>query len=285
MRFLAPAKVNLFLQILAKRNDGYHEIRTLMQPIALFDELEIELIERGLELIVAAGEVPQGLDNLAARAAQLFLDSSGIRKGVRINLRKGIPAAAGLGGGSSDAASILKALNKMLQANWDKESLQLLGAKLGADVPFFIEQKPALAEGVGEKIRPVLLPEGLWFLLILAPFQIASSWAYRTYDELGLKSEKEIVIKESYSKLEELLAILINDLEKPAFNKYPELGIIKMKLLEKGAPGALMSGSGPTIYGLFSSEEEAREVAYKLSLPPGWRIKIVSGWGEAKIQI
>ncbi len=277
MRILAPAKVNLSLRILQKRSDGYHEICSLMQRISIFDEVEIELTEKGIELVPEGADVPQGLDNLAGRAAQIFLRAAGFDKGVRVHLKKRIPVAAGLGGGSSDAAGVLMGLNEILKMKWSKEYLQALGMKLGADVPFFIGRKPALAEGRGEKLTPVILPANLWYLLLVPPWPIFTSWAYAAFDELAEKNQPPRERPKEYVQIEDLLPFLENDLEKVAFQKYPELAIIKKKLLEEGARGALMSGSGPAVYGLFSSKEEAESVAQKMALPSGWKVFLAQG--------
>lgn len=280
MRILAPAKVNLFLRILRKRNDGYHEICTLMQQIAVFDEMDIEVIEKGIELIPEGAEVPAGLENLAGKAAQIFLQAAGLDKGVRIRLRKKIPVAAGLGGGSSDAASVLMGLNEMLEVKWSKEYLQTLGIRIGADVPFFIGQKAALAKGIGEKLIPVILPQNLWYVLLVPPWPISTSWAYAAFDELKENREPEEKITEEYCQIEDILTIMNNDLEKVAFQKYPELAIMKKKLIVEGARGALMSGSGPAIYGLFSSRKEAEAVAQKMAIPSEWKSLIAQGLGD-----
>ncbi len=277
MKILAPAKVNLYLHILHKRSDGYHEICTLMQRISIFDEVEIELTEKGIELVTEGADVPLGLDNLAGRAVQIFLQAAGFAKGVRVRLRKRIPVAAGLGGGSSDAAGVLMGLNEILKMKWSKEYLQALGAKLGADVPFFIRQKPSLAKGMGEKLIPIVLPANLWYLLLVPPWPIFTSWAYAAFDELAEENQPPRERPKEYAQIEDLLPFLKNDLEKVAFQKYPELAIMKKKLIEQGARGALMSGSGPTIYGLFSSKEDAESVAQKMAFPPRWKILVAQG--------
>ena len=153
MKFRSPAKVNLYLEVLSKRPDGYHEIQTLMQRVDLSDELEIDLGGRGIRLVSEGAEVPEGMDNLACRAARIFCEEFGIRGDLRIRLKKKIPVAAGLGGGSSNAATVLMGLNELLQAGGEGERLMALGAKIGADVPFFIFQKPALARGIGREIN------------------------------------------------------------------------------------------------------------------------------------
>ena len=280
MKILAPAKVNLCLRILHKRNDGYHEICTLMQSIGVFDEIDIELTEQGIELIPEGAEVPPGLDNLAGKAAQIFLQVAGLNKGVRIRLRKKIPVAAGLGGGSSDAASVLMGLNEILKVRWSKEYLQALGMKLGADVPFFIGQKSALAKGIGEKLIPVILPKNIWYLVLVPPWPISTSWAYAAYDDLAENNPPKREIATAYSRIEDILPIMHNDLEKVAFQKYPKLAIMKEKLSMAGARGALMSGSGPAIYGLCSSRKETEKIAQKIEPPSGWQVFIAQGLAD-----
>jgi 4-diphosphocytidyl-2-C-methyl-D-erythritol kinase len=277
---LSPAKVNLHLQVLEKRGDGYHEIQTLMQRIALFDEIEIQPGGPGIRLIAEGEAIPVGPDNLLIRAAQSFCESGKIGEGMEIRVRKRIPVAAGLGGGSSNAGTLLRGLNDQFRTGWDLERLMFEGAKLGADVPFFIFQKPALARGIGEKLRPVRLPENLWYCLVIPPFQIATVWAYAAYDQTERADKSPMAIPDTYAGIEDLPRVLINDLELPAFSRYPQIGAMKEKLNALGAKGALMSGSGPVIFGLFSSQEEGQAAEKALQLPKGWRSMVIQGLGS-----
>ena len=277
MKFLSPAKVNLYLEVLSKRPDGYHEIQTLMQRIDLSDELEIDLGGRGIRLVSEGGEVPEGMDNLASRAARIFCEEFGIRGGLQIRLKKRIPVAAGLGGGSSDAATVLMGLNELLQAGGEEERLMALGAKIGADVPFFIFQKPALARGIGEKLAAVKLPRPLWFLMLVPPFQISAGWAYQVFDRLPGQKREPMRIRDSYGELADLLPVLKNDLESAALTRYPEIALMKKELLACGARGALMSGSGPVTFGLFSTRKEAERTEKTVALPAGWKTVVTRG--------
>jgi 4-diphosphocytidyl-2-C-methyl-D-erythritol kinase len=277
MRFLSPAKVNLYLEILSKRPDGYHEIQTLMQRVDLSDEMEIDLGGRGIRLVSEGGEVPEGMDNLVCRAARIFCEEFGIRGDLRIRLKKRIPVAAGLGGGSSNAATVLMGLNELLPAGGDGERLVALAARIGADVPFFIFQKPALARGMGEKLTAVNLPGPLWFLMLVPPFHISTAWAYRAYDRLPGQKKKPMRIKDSYVELADLLPVMRNDLEAVAFTRHPQIARMKEELLAQGAGGALMSGSGPVTFGLFSTREDAERAGKAVALPAGWKTIVSRG--------
>ena len=277
MRFLSPAKINLHLEVLEKRPDGYHEIQTLMQRVDLSDEMEIHPGGQGIRLIAEGEAVPPGMDNLACQAAHLFCREAGIPEQLEIRIRKRIPVGAGLGGGSGNAAAVLAALNNFFQTGLNADLLMQLGARLGADIPFFLFLKPALARGKGERLSPVSVPGGLGFLLLIPPFRISTAWSYETFDRLtGGKRKEGTPLKASYETLADLLAILKNDLEIPALSRYPEIGRMKEELLRRGARGALMTGSGPVTFGIFPSTEETEEALKELVLPQGWKADICS---------
>ncbi len=278
MKLLSPAKVNLYLEILGRRPDGYHEIQTLMQRVGLYDELEIRRGDQEIELLTEGWEeLPTGRENIAWRAAQAFLEDCGIQEGVRIQLKKRIPAAAGLGGGSSNAATVLLGLNELFQTGRSLERLMTLGAKLGADVPFFIFAQPALAEGIGERLTAVELPKPLWFLLLLPPFRVATAWVYGEYDRLPPKREKGLPRPKVYRVFSDLLPILKNDLERVTLAHYPQLDPMKEEMSAKGASGTLMSGSGPALFGLFETKHAAGKAEKAISLPEGWRAVVAQG--------
>ena len=277
MRFLSPAKVNLHLEVLGKRPDGYHEIQTLLHRVGLYDQIEIHEGGEGIRLFTEGEPIPQGMENLAWKAAHAFFQTVGIQGKVEIRIRKRIPVGAGLGGGSSDAAAMLVALNDLLRAGLDEKSLMALGAGLGADVPFFIFERSALARGKGEILTPVKFPAPLWFLMLVPPYQISTAWSYEAFDHLAGGKKEGTPIRDSYPELMDLLPVLKNDLELPAFTRYPELGRIKEELLRKGARGALMSGSGSVVFGLFAASEEAKRTEQNLMLPPGWKTIIARG--------
>jgi 4-diphosphocytidyl-2-C-methyl-D-erythritol kinase len=276
MKFLSPAKVNLYLEVLQKRPDGYHEIQTLMQRVDLFDEVEICLGGRGIQLVCEGEAIPGKMENLACRAAKVFIKEFGMEGNLQIHLKKRIPVAAGLGGGSSNAATVLMGLNDLLGGG-DREGLMGLGARIGADVPFFIFEKPALARGIGERLVPVGLPRPLWFLLLVPPFRISTAWAYSAYDRQSHKKKEPLPIKDSYPDLAELLPVLQNDLESPALARHPPIARMKEELIARGAKGALMSGSGPVIFGIFANKKEVEETEKAIALPARWKTIITQG--------
>ncbi len=277
MQFLSPAKVNLHLEILDRREDGYHRIQTLMHRIDLCDRLEIRQGGVGLRLISEGEGAPGGAENLAFRAARLFCEETGIPESFEIRIRKSIPVGAGLGGGSSNAAATLVALNALFQTARDSRSLMGLGARLGADVPFFIYGRPAVARGIGEILTPVRVPAELWFLLLIPSVRISTAWAYRQYDLLAGENKPGTPLPDSFADARSLARVMRNDLELPAFAHYPEIARMKERLLEEGAQGALMSGSGSVVFGLFGGPDDAGRVERKIPLPLGWKAVIARG--------
>ncbi len=271
MKLLSPAKVNLHLKVLKKRQDGYHEIRTVLQQIDLFDEIEILPGGPGIRLVAEGEETPGGMENLVCRAAQVLLQEAGRTGGFQIRLVKRIPVAAGLGGGSGNAAAVLRGLNEELKTGLEARQLMDLGARIGADVPFFLFGKAALARGIGEQLTAVRLPEGLWFLLLVPPFRISTAWAYQAFDRLASAGGESAPIRDTYPELESLLPILQNDLERVVEIRFPQIRQMKEELLARGASGALMSGSGPVVFGLFPTREEAMGTEEKIDLPEGWK--------------
>jgi 4-diphosphocytidyl-2-C-methyl-D-erythritol kinase len=278
MKVFSPAKVNLHLEVLEKRADGYHEIQSLMTRIDLFDEIEIHPGGQGVRLVAEGEMVPGGPENLACRAAQLFCRETGVPGNFEVRLKKNIPVAAGLGGGSGNAAAVLLSLNDLCSKRLEWSSLLDLGSRLGADVPFFLFQKSALARGKGDRLTAAQIPEGLGFLLLVPPFRVSTPWAYDAFDQMtGGKTKGGTLLEESYPTLSVLLPVLKNDLEIPALSRYPEIGRKKEELLRRGAKGALMSGSGPVVFGLFASKREAEETGRRFILPEGWKSIIAQG--------
>lgn len=260
-----PAKINLGLKVMGLRPDGYHEIETTMQMVALFDELTFEIREEGIELI-SDGEVIPSIEGNIVNKAFILLSREARGRGVKIKLKKNIPVAAGLGGGSSDAAATLLGLNKLWGTGLKKEDLIYLGSRLGSDVPFFLFGPSALARGRGDTLTP-LRPLNTWVLLINPNLSVSTSWVYQSYDKFeGLISETKLLTKRRDNiKLPSLLKSetrYINDLEKVTIRSYPEVMRIKEELLDSGAEVALMSGSGPTVFGIFL-EKSSAEVASK----------------------
>lgn len=265
----APAKVNFRLDVVKKRPDGYHDLRMIMQRIDLCDEIEITLRqEAGISLSCDQAFIPQDKKNIVWKAAEKILELSAKDVGISIKLKKNIPVAAGLGGGSSDAAATLMGLNELLGTGLTDEQLMAIGLGLGADVPFFIFKKPALAEGVGEKLTPLEQIPKLWLILVNPGIHVSTSWAFRN---LNLTSEKVTAkIPILYKSAAEVASILSNDLEAVTLNKYPVIGKIKEELTAAGADGTLMSGSGSTVFAVFANESAARSALEALTLDEAW---------------
>jgi 4-diphosphocytidyl-2-C-methyl-D-erythritol kinase len=267
----APAKVNLRLDILGKRPDGYHEIKTWIYPISLADTLYIDKIKTARITISSAHPgLPLGEENLAHRAAALFIQERSLSGGVQIEIIKHIPLAAGLGGGSSDAAAVLKAMNILWGKNISPEALMEMGAKIGADVPFFVVGKAAIMGGKGERMLAILPLLKAWLVLINPGLPLATKAVYQQ-GKWGLtKKEGDTRISMPPQELEKMGKFLRNDLEGPAMELMPVIGTIKERLHEAGASGVLMTGSGPTVFGLFGKEAEARQAAKDLKMEQGW---------------
>jgi 4-diphosphocytidyl-2-C-methyl-D-erythritol kinase len=264
MKILSPAKINLFLQVTGKRPDGYHELFSLMCCLDLFDVIYLEFSGRRIELESDCLQIPLDETNIAHRAATLFLKKIDIADGLSIRIEKSIPVAGGLGGGSSNAASILLGLNQHYGFPFSDDELMSMALELGADVPFFIFQKPALASGVGEKLEayPGTLP---YHILLLNPgVEVHTAEVYGNLN-LRLTKCKKIITKPFLKQSGFDVSLhLCNDLETVTNSKYPVIESLKKQLISHGALGALMSGSGPTVFGLFSDPHTAGEARRKI---------------------
>jgi 4-diphosphocytidyl-2-C-methyl-D-erythritol kinase len=258
MQILAPAKINLSLKILGRRNDGFHELDMLIAPISLYDEIRIEKagLAKGINFRCDDPSVPQGDDNLAIRAARAFFETTKIDPAVSIELKKKIPHGAGLGGGSSDAASVLLALNELFDVKLSREALAQISEPIGSDVPFFIFQSAALCKGRGEMVTPVKLNRQFSILLLKPAFAISTSWAYSRWQH-----SREI-LRVRYEAQFFADQVFVNDLERPVFEKFVFLAQMKMWLLSQSDVGAaLMSGSGSTMFAVMHENADADSVA------------------------
>jgi len=259
----SPAKVNLFLRVLGKRSDGYHDILSLMQRISLCDKMSFALKGNGIKIICPGGVVPENKNNIVYTAAEAILSNISFHSGVEITINKKIPVAAGLGGGSSNAATTLVTLNKMTGAKYTTKELMRMGARLGADVPFFIFGKTALASGIGDHLKPVNGIPNIWFLLVNPGFGVSTGDVYGNL-KLGLTKEPIKYRMARFMTMSHVAQGLYNDLERVSLQSYPILSDIKKLLTANGALGSLMSGSGPTIFGIFRSEADAKRAEYNL---------------------
>lgn len=268
---LSPAKVNLYLKIIKKREDGYHDLATLMQRISLYDELIFEPASGGVSLHCPQSNLPEDDSNIVYRAASLFFRRVPFPSGIDITINKSIPVAAGLGGGSSNAATTLMTLNQITGCPLTTATLMEMGASLGADVPFFILEQTAWAFGIGDRLEPVPKAPHLFFLLINPGFELSTK---DVYGGLNLRLTKESIhysIPRFFERHDVIMG-LHNDLEKVSINLHPVLKEIKTLLLDHGASGALMSGSGPTVFGVFDSEEMTMKTEQSLKGYGTWSL-------------
>lgn len=269
VRIQAPAKVNYRLDVLRRRPDNYHDLRMVMQRIALCDELEISLSKTpGIRVSCGKEGVPDGPGNIAWKAAHAMLARAGVDIGVDISVEKHIPVAAGLGGGSSDAASVLMGLNGLLGLGLSDPDLMSMGVKLGADVPFFIFKKTAIAEGIGDLLTEVEGLPPVWMVLVNPNIHVSTAWVYQNL-QLTNKRDADKLPK-FCNRIEDICGLLSNDLEPVTIGRFPVIGEIKQMLLSNGAQGVLMSGSGPTVFSVFETEQEARRCCSLMSGHTDW---------------
>ena len=256
MQVLAPAKINLSLKILGRRDDSFHEIETLISPISLADKIDIERQSRWIDFSCDDPTVPSGDENLVVRAAKAFFETTKISGGIGIKLHKKIPHGAGLGGGSSDAAATLRALNKMFEAKLSLEELAKLGSTIGSDVAFSLFESAAVCKGRGEIVNPTKLKKKLSILLLKPAFSVSSGWAYSRWQDSqeipGISYQPQSFDDQS----------LVNDLERPVFEKFVFLAQLKTWLLKQSEVGAaLMSGSGSTLFAVLRENADVDLVA------------------------
>jgi 4-diphosphocytidyl-2-C-methyl-D-erythritol kinase len=275
---LCPAKVNLYLKVLARREDGYHDLVTVMQPLTLADELRLAP-GQGLTLECRHPEVPSGPQNLVWRAAEKFGAATGREPQVHIELVKKIPVAAGLGGGSSDAAGALLALNELTGNPLSSATLHALAAELGADVPFFLRRGPAVGRGIGTILSSLDLPP-YWYVLLNPGLPISTAWVYGNLD-LKYLAQAGAPLPAAFDG-EHPEDWVANDLETVTLSRYPELRELLAGLSAAGARAQGMSGSGPTLFGLFHEAEAAQAAAFKLRQNfSGW-ITVTRGLTQAE---
>ena len=269
MKINSPAKINLFLHIIGKRPNGYHDIHSLMCGLALYDTLTLDFQASKITVVCTHSAVPEDETNIAYRAAECFFDSLGHSGGVSIDIEKHIPVAAGLGGGSSNAASVLSGLNTHYGHPFSNRDLASLALTLGADVPFFIYQKPVLATGVGENFEFFKGIQPYPIVLIHPEIQVSTAEVYKNLN-LGLTNCEQKLKSFPLNKGFNPFHHLCNDLETVTISWYPEISDIKKALLDQGALGSLMSGSGPTVFGSFSDSDRAKKAYETLSTNQRW---------------
>lgn len=263
----AFAKINLGLDVVRRLPNGYHEVRMIMQTVGICDVLTFQKAASGIRLTVDHEELPKDGNNLICKAAKLLLDTAGIEGGVNITLKKHIPIAAGMAGGSTDAAAALLGINELYEIGYDTDKLKELGVKIGADVPYCIQGGTALAEGIGEVLSTLPNPPACHLVIAKPDINVSTKFVYENLKANELESHPDIDgmiegLKESNLKM--ITDRLANVLETVTIPAYPIIDEIKKTMLKAGAEGALMSGSGPTVFGIFTELEKAEKASQEL---------------------
>jgi 4-diphosphocytidyl-2-C-methyl-D-erythritol kinase len=275
----APAKLNIRLKVTGRRPDGYHDLVSIMVPVDLFDHLEMRVIPKGISLSCGGYPVPEDETNLVAKAARAFFTKANLDHGVSIRIEKRIPVAAGMGGGSSDAAAALLLMNALWENPLSPGDLHETGRTLGADVPFFLACRPAVARGIGDILDPISMWPEFWYVIVTPRIGVSTSWVYRNFQLKELTRNEHFHIKNLLRERPVAIArILENDLESVTSARFPEIEKIKHSLLNAGAEGALMTGSGPTVFGVFSSSGPAEAARDHLISQDAGDVFLVRKW-------
>ncbi len=261
----AYAKINLGLDVLRRREDGYHEVKMIMQTVDIWDKLTFCISsEPGIELAVGDAALPAGKDNLIYRAAELLIKEKNIKKGVKITLEKNIPVAAGMAGGSTDAAAVFHGLNELFALSMSLEDMKKLGVKIGADVPYCMMGGTAISEGIGEILTPLPAPPACILVVAKPDIDVSTKFVYENLHAERLKVHPDIDGMIKAIKTGDLSGIterMANVLETVTIREYPVIDKIKEQMKTEGAENALMSGSGPTVFGIFAEREAAQKAA------------------------
>lgn len=261
-RIKAYAKINLGLDVLGRLPNGYHEVKMIMQTVGIYDELTFEKADEGIVITTDSGELPTNEDNLIYRAAKLLMQKYAIDAGIRINLKKNIPIAAGMAGGSTDAAAALKGVNEIFGLGCTEDELKEIGVKIGADVPYCVMGGTALAEGIGEKLTALRNAPQCVLLVAKPGINVSTKYVYEHLDALASYDHPDIdgMVKAIYDgDLNGIVSRLGNVLEDVTIPAYPVINDIKKIMLDAGAMGSLMSGSGPTVFGIYNDRAHAEE--------------------------
>ncbi len=258
-----PCKINFRLKVLNRRKDGYHNLSSIMVPVALYDYIKISPVASGIKVACPSLSIPEK-NNIVYKAIDAFFSKARVNYGISVNIDKHIPAGAGLGGGSSDAAAVLKALNTIVPNPLSDNTLEDLALSLGADVPFFLKNIPCIAKGVGNIITPIKNWPKFWYVIVTPPINISTSWVYSNLNLKLTEHEDKAIIERFGMDNSNVFSMLENDLEKVTVGMVPSIQTIKDTLLELGASGSLMSGSGPSVFGVFESEDKAKSAFHSI---------------------
>jgi len=275
--YKSPAKINLFLRVVGKQPDGYHQLVSLMCPVSLHDRINIQYHSKEMKVTCSDPQVPDNSNNLAYKAAETFFQAISCDDRVSIAIEKNIPVGAGLGGGSSNAATVLLALNKRYRNPLNPEHFKKIALSLGADVPFFLENTVALVYGIGEHVYPIALDILNPIIIIYPGFSVSTAWAFKNF-KFDLTKEKfddnkSCLISRYKNKTDvNWLSDIRNDLETIIFQRYPILADIKFNLKKLGAYQSVMTGSGSSIIGIFTNKKECLKAFKELKQQKSWQI-------------
>ena len=261
-------KINLYLEVIKKRDDGYHELQMVMQSVGLYDRVSVKELEKD-EIILNTNSpyIPKDEGNIGVQAAKLIKEEYNINKGVEITIDKKIPVAAGLAGGSANAAGVLKGLNELWNLNLTQGKLRDLGLQLGADVPFSVMEGAAVAEGIGERLTPIAGLKNTWIVLCKPGISVSTPEVYKALDVSALESRplsKEFLQAIENRDLRFVSKNMYNALEQVTLKKHRSIEEIKKKMMQYNAIGTMMTGSGPTVFGIFKDQERAKKAARNL---------------------
>ena len=262
----AYAKINIGLDVTGRTDNGYHLLKTVMQQVDLYDVITIERAEKGINFSCDSKDVPSDDTNLAVKAAKLMTETYGIKEGVNISLNKNIPVAAGMAGGSTDGAAVIIGMNKVFDLDLTMQEMIDTGVKIGADIPFCIQGGCAIAEGIGEKLRELDNRTEMYTLIAKPPINVSTVHVYKTlkWQEV-IHPDMDMVIKGIMAgSMDDIVAGMGNVLESVTCSEYDIINELKKAMLDIGASGSLMSGSGPTVFGLFKNKEEAKSAEKRL---------------------
>jgi 4-diphosphocytidyl-2-C-methyl-D-erythritol kinase len=261
---LSPAKVNLFLKVTSKRPDGYHNLVSVVDIISIYDVMRLQEARDG-EVVVRddQGLLPRGAANTVYRAIMLIKEKYGIAAGMIVDVEKRIPIGSGLGGGSGNAATVMKELVRLWDLRVGASELAMIGRLVGADVPLFLYGKPCVMRGVGERISPIDLPV-IWYIVIYPNAVVNTGDVYNNLRIVLTRDENEVTFSGKFSRVRDIVNILENDLEEAAFFLCPRIKTIKERLKKAGALGSLMTGSGSAVFGVFEDEAGARKALEKV---------------------
>ncbi len=278
----APAKINVILKVTGRRHDGYHNLFSIMVPVDLCDTIYISRGSRGIHLGCKGREIPTDKENLVWRACEEFFSQTGGHPEVNIAIEKKIPVAAGLGGGSSDAAGTLVGLNKMYGNPLDQAKLHRIARGLGADVPFFLSPYPSVATGIGDILEPIENWPKFWYVIVTPGFGISTAWVYRNIKLELTQAVDNYIVKLKKAQYRNIIRFLENDLENVVIPRYPQVAELKKLLLSLGAQGALMSGSGPSVFGLFTTEKVATRAVNAIIGRKAGEVFLTTLWQKRK---